>query len=290
MILIDSYVGGIDIKPEGETFITGGGKVERVINYYAKFNTKDRLLEYKHTNKKNIKDLLQIIGLSVPITFDTRVYYDEQGSKEYDNHDRKDNSEKIITMLSTRLNLGFKSLMQLKIQEYELKEVAEVAMAELIAFLARYVKRKHPSTNMRKIKISYSVAKLLDDITIGKSLFTIIAIGDTTELPSNLSEVVLHMLNLVLKTKPKRGSWPVDLDLKQSAYPKLSKDIIKDVEKIRRDVVNSDNSKKNINQLVYAILMVDHALLPHLVEIEQYFADIAYDVQKIHKSLQSFLS
>jgi hypothetical protein len=282
--IVDTYVGGIEIPTVGETFITGGGKVTRVVNYYAKFNTKDRLLEYKHSDKRNVKELLNIIGLSIPITFDSRVYYDDQGSEEYDKHKSVNSGDRILSMLKSRLYLNFKSLVQLKVREYKLKEIAELAMIELISYLVRYIKRNNKAANMRKIKISRSVSEMLDNINGGKNLFTVIAVGDHEEFPSNLSEVILHMIDMVSKQKPRRGKWPAKLNLINPQYPSMCKKINASVGKLRNTIPST------ANKMVYAILMVDHALLPHLVQIEQYYTDVANDVQVIHKALKTFLS
>ena len=159
---VDRFIGGIEISG-GDTIITGGS-VERVVNTNSKFHIKDRLMEYKHSKKDDIKELLHVIGLSIPITFDPVVYYDDQGPEKYDKHKRTNNHGKVLTMVKNRLMMPLSKLVQLKIREYDLKEPAELAMAEFIAYMARYVKRNNGKANMRKIKISYNVGQMLDEI------------------------------------------------------------------------------------------------------------------------------
>lgn len=285
---IDSYIGGIDIPAENDTIVYGSGKFTRVVNYQAKFNSLDRLLKYKHSKKNDVKKMLRIIGLSIPITFDTKVYYDDQGSKKYDDHKSVGNEDKVITMLKMRLSMSIKNLIQLKIYEYKLKESPQIALAELIAYLARFIKRKNKHSNMRKIKISYSVSNMLDHISDGKKLFTIIAVNDE-DTPSNLSEVVLYMIEKLEKQQIKMGNWPEDMQLNVPKFPQLDKKIIAKIGKVRK-LKMVKCRKANIQNMVYAILMIDHILLPYLTSVESYYNQLAKDVQTIHKTLTKFLN
>ena len=282
---MEGFIGGVDIPYDCDTMVVGAGGCSRVVNYRAKLKSRDRLLLYKYADGGDVKALLAVVGMSTPVSFDRRVYYDDRGAGEYDNRPSPDIVAKTVAMLKRRLSMGVKALTLHKVDEYLLNRRTLVEMYRLTSFLATTLRRKHKSGAVKKIKIGCAISEMVDHVAEA-DLFVVVAVGGGERSLSTLSEVVMCLVGRLASLRLAEGVWPVDMGLPPRCFPVMGKTVAAAVEAARR---LGDVDNPSVRLLVHTVLMTEHALLPHLVNVEGYYNDVARDVVRIHGFLERYL-
>ena len=287
------FSGGIDLETS-DTFVTGSAQTAHVVNYRAKYNIRDQLLRFQaldSTKTASTKQLLSLIGLSQPISFDKEVYYDDdEDKKKYDKHKLPDNNPVVTDMLLTHIQSSPCNMINVLISQFNLGETTQWAMIELIAYLVRHLKVNN--SNMRKVKIDNNISHMLDRIHNGRSLFEVVSCDN--DHPNRLNDAIIMLLDKVSKSSPRKGKWPTTLDkIPKRSFPKLTPDIQNTINMLRTRYTKGNqypHGPTAIKKMVKCIITMNTALMDQLILIEQYYYDVATDTQHIHNALMKFFT
>lgn len=289
-----TIAGGIDVVSDK---IMSGGQ-ERVVGENTKWYMRNKFLQLKHltkSDKTNEKTLLKILGLSLPITFNNKVFYDDDKKDMPTNSEKKSESEihkKAIGVLKERLDNSIDIIVKRLVEEYNLRAPLFWVLSDIVKFLAIVNKRK--KENARKIKISPSMAAIIEKIWKGKSYFRYVV--NTDEVPNNMIELMLHMLEIIEKNKPPKGLWKepqVDV-VKYPCFCKISKvqleAMINDEKKELKQRIKLRNATgiEVVQEYILTILTIENLLTSHVDNIEKYYIELAKNMSKIFKSLRVF--
>lgn len=279
--MIDTIIGGIEPTPSVTIFTGGSRKVERVVNDNATYEVTKQLADLKYVGN-NIKDILHVVDMSLPVTFNKTIYYDTgHPPKRMPNHDR---DMKILTALKNRINVPISTTISQNIESFKLKQIMEITMLDFITWMSKYIKKHNRSENMRPIKITNDMLPLIDNKS---KLFQVVSVTKhNSGLPSNLVDVILFLLNKIEKTHPRRGMW--DTLPPTIRYPILNDNIKKQVDAIKKKLTYK--TTHDIKKGVTAIVLINHILLPHLREIELYYVAVTRAIQDIHRRVKWFLT
>ena len=140
------------------------------------------------------------------------------------------------------------------------------------------------------------MAALIEKIWHGKSYFKYVVNSD--DVPANLMDLMLHMLETIEHSKPKRGHWKQPTvtvvkyprwvpDVKTSTINKINNEKQKLKKKLKEKLNTLDNLGET-REYVLHILKIEKILMPHVDEIEKYFIQMAINMKKILDSLKLF--
>jgi hypothetical protein len=282
-----SIAGGIDTK--SDTVITGGKEI--VVGENTKWNIRDQFLKVKYANN-DVKELLKIVGLKLPISFNSTIaYYDDAKKdkqappKKKDDQISKTNREKAKELLKQSLDTSIQSTINDMIISNKLQDPLLWTLGDVIKYLAVVHRKKRP--NSRRIKISPEMALIIEHIWGGKNYFKYHAFG--TEVPQNMIELINHMLDTIQKDRPKQGIW-VEPKLIRTTYPVLTAKIKESMEKDIVQIKKELSSKSKVIDYVLAVIKVRKVLSDHINNIEMYYVQNAKNIGKILKSLKKFFS
>lgn len=285
--------GGIDVI--SDSVISGGQ--ERVVGENTKWYMRNKFIQLKHLASSNAdeKSLLKIVGLSIPITFGKKikVYYDDDKNKIPTVTKKESVSEKqkkALEILDSRLDNNIDTIVKRAVIEYKLHAPLIWVLGDIVKFLAVVNKKKKPNT--RKIKISPDMAVLIEKIWRGKNYFQYVI--NTDDVPSNMIDLMIHMLELIQKNNPPRGKWvePILDIIKYPCFCKINKsqlEVMIDNEKkdlVKR--VSSLNPLDAIKEKILTILTIENLLVDHIDSIEKYYVVLAKNMSKIYDSLKVF--
>lgn len=292
----NGIAGGIDVN--SDTVVCGGQ--ERVVGENTKWHMRNKYLQLKHLSESSTVDergLLKIVGLKLPLTFGKQLEFYNDDKKDMPvKSEKKSSSEKhakAIGVLNTRLDSSIDVIVKRLIIEYNLRTPFFWVLGSIIRFLAVVNKRKKP--NAKKIKISPNMAALMEDIWKNKSFFKYVVNSD--EVPNNMMELMMYMLDTIEKNKPPKGRW-VDPQLEMIKYPHLcpvSKNklvvmIDNEKKKLKQKIKNNKdmNDMDIVKEYVFTVLNIENLLIDHVDDVEKYFVHLAKNMNKIFNSLKKF--
>jgi hypothetical protein len=281
--------GGIEVG--GDTIISGGR--ERVVGQNTKWYMRNKFLQMKHISKSSTADekaLLKIVGLKLPLTFGKKMEFYDDDKDDMPVKSKKKNSSgkhiKVMEVLKERLDDSADTITKRLITEYNLRAPLFWVLGDIVKFLAVVHKKKKPDS--KKIKISPDMAVLIEKIWNGKNYFSYVVNSD--DVPSNMMELMLYMLEIIKKIKPPMGKW-VDPQLEMIKYPVIGDNIKQKIEE-EKEKINKTN--KNIDDIcvvkeyIFTILTIENILIEFIDELEKYFIHLAKNMRKIFECLKKF--
>jgi hypothetical protein len=284
--------GGIEVV--GGTLKCGGQ--ERVVGENAKWNMRNKFLRLKHLSKSSIADeksLLKIVSLKISLTFNKQLnFYNDDKKPMPVTSEEKNNTVihgKAIEVLNIRLNETVKDMIERLTSEYNLRAPLVWVLSDIVKFLAIIRTKKKPTAG--KIKISPQMAELIEKIWRGDSYFKYVINSD--DIPSNMLDLMLYMLEVVEKTKPPMGKWK-EPQLETFAYPVIAHSKIDIEEKIDEEKITLKKKIKGkkgtdvINEYIFTILNIEKLLIDHIDDVEQYYINLARNMSKILDGLKMF--
>jgi hypothetical protein len=279
--------GGIDV--EGDTIISGGQ--ERVVGENVKWNIRNKFLRLKYlsnTSNTNEKELLKIVGLKLPLTFNKKLTFYDDGKDMPVKSFGKSNSDKHVKameVLHERLDDSIKTIVNRLIIEYNLRAPLFWVLGDIVKFLAVINRKKKPDS--KKIKISPEMAELMEKIWHGKDYFRYVVNSD--DVPKDMIDLMLYMLETIEKNKPPRGKWvePVLEIIKYPRMPDIKEHIDAEKKKLTQKIKTIDDSEV-VGEYILTILTIENILTDYMDEIEKYFIHLAKNMSKIHTSLKIF--
>lgn len=287
----DLIAGGIETN--GVNIILGG--VERVVGENVKSNTRIKFIELKHLSKSNkttAKELLKIIKLSIPISFNKSVFYNDSRKMPHTTNLKNTNiiNKKAVDLLKKYLDYPVTKIIDNLTVEYNLRAPLYWALSDIVKFLAITNKKKRK--NARKIKISPEMALTIEGIWNNKSYFRYVIKDDS--VPDDLIKLLLHILQSIENTRPPKGVWECK-DLSVVKFPQLNKkEIEKKIKEEKEDLVKRLKSCKNeikkIQEYIFSILKIENILLDHMNNIEKYYIEVAKNLNKILKGLKGYFT
>jgi hypothetical protein len=292
----NTIAGGIDVS--SDTVVCGGQ--ERVVGENTKWHMRNKYLQLKHLSKSstvNEKGLLKIVNLKLPLTFGKKLkFYDDDKKDMPVKSEKKSSYEKhakAMEVLKNRLDESIDVIVNRLVTEYNLRAPLFWVLGDIVRFLAVVNKRKKP--NARKIKISPEMAVLMEKIWKNKSFFKYVVNSD--EVPNNMMELMVYMLETIEKNKPPKGKW-VEPRLEMIKHPcwcsisknKLAEKIAGEKKKLKQKI-KEDGDIKDIDVLkeyVFTILNIENMLINYVDDTEKYFVHLAKNMSKIFSSLKKF--
>lgn len=241
-------------------------------------------------DRGTIKELLKMVGLKMPITFEKSLTY-EKIKPESKHTDDEITNDKLITLLDARLARPVNCIIKYSTVEYKLRKPLFVVLEDIIKYLVFLLKKNNK--DFKKIDIPASLLPMMDDIWGGKQYFKFDVYSN--DIPENMVDLTVHILDL-LKDKPNTGTWEV-VDMKPIKFPTLSKaerDNIESQIKKKIDKLNDKMKKKKIHgaqmvkEYIVTMLTIEHLLMEHLVEIEQYYISVTKDMVLLLSNLKLF--
>jgi hypothetical protein len=284
---VDEMLGGSPL-PVAEILHTGGKEI--VVGESARWFMQDKLLKYKYANggklckgnKTRMKCLLNIIGTSIPISFNTKVFYDDSKATPPGTVDTKGSKadvfkSKTIKMLKKRREQSAKKVCAHLMNEYNIRAPLFWVLMDMIKYMAVKLRKKNPK--MRKIKISPNMAEIMDDVWKGSKHFQYHV--NSSDIPKDTMALMLHMLGLMRRVKKSRGKWR-EPDLVSLEVPVMSPETVAEIDKLKKVSVGS------VEEYVLSILKIEAALGDHIDALEKYFIAVAKNMNLILVSVKAF--
>jgi hypothetical protein len=256
----DSIVGGIG-EPLADTITHGG--VAHVVNGYAKAGCRDKLIQLKHV-PNDTPMLIAIIGISQPLVFG-RIDYDDGEEKMIISRkaSRTTPDEALESKLREILTATPAKLEAFLVSMYKLHEPMIRALLEVIELLIHHSHTK----KTRVIKIDGEIGWLLDRIPDGGAYFEIDTDGQGASTLADVLERALDGLECLASVDD------ANVQLIRPTWPEISNEAINKLDELAKGDMPS------IRAYVEAIVMRECALVDHMDAVEQYYADIARDIQ-----------
>jgi hypothetical protein len=281
--------GGIDVADD---VLKCGGK-ECVVGENTKWNVRNRFIQFKYAKKFDEKDMLKIIGLKMPITFNDNLAYYDDGEQMKQKNNKQVGSilhNKAMQVLNKKLNENLSTIINDSISANKLRSPLSWVLGEVVRYLAEVNKRQ--KTNARKIKISPNMALVINDVWNKNNLFAYNACADT--VPQTLLELTTHMLKSIEKNKPPQGMWKMP-ELLHLPYPtitaavnkKLTAQIDNEKKKLKKKVINKKGIAL-IKEYVLSIINIEMIISDHVNDVEQYYITVAKNMSNILNSLKIF--
>lgn len=291
----NSIAGGIEVGAT-EIIITGGQ--EYAVGGDSGWAMRDKFLRLKHlSTSKNMdeKKLLKIVGLSIPVTFNEKVYYDDTDTKKqvYPSHGNKNIHDISIEILSKRLGESLDSTAERMVKSFGLKNIAECVLGDIVKLLASINKKKRK--NPRKIKISTNMSICISDKWKGENYFQY-GFGDGLKKPENIVDLIIHMFEAIERTRPPKGKWE-DPKLIPANYPCICKINLENItavienERLELEKKADDGIIQGIEVVqgfVLLVLEVENMLLSHVEKIENYYITVAKNLETLLTHLKKF--
>lgn len=285
--------GGIDVVGG---FIKCGGQ-ERVVGENTKWNMRNKFLKLKHLSKSptiDDKSLLKIVSLKLPLTFNRNLNFYDDDKNPMPSKTEKTSScdihDKAIEVLEERLNDKTCAIVKRLTTEYNLRAPLFWVLSDTVKFLAVTQRKKNPTA--RKVKISPEMAALIENIWKGKDYFQYVVNSD--DVPSNMMDLMLNMLEVIEKGNPPRGEWaePKLEILKHPCWCSVLKtEVEKAIDDEKKKLVKKIKGMKGIDivkEYIFTILTIENLLIDFLDRVEQYYIHQAKNMSKIFDSLKKF--
>jgi hypothetical protein len=289
----DKIAGGIEVI--SDTIKCGGQ--ERVVGENTKWYMRNKFLQFKHLSKSKTADekaLLKIVNLKIPLTFGKKLnFYDDDKNSMPVKSEKKNNEDiydKAIDVLNTRLNESIDVITNRLIVEYNLRSPLFWVLGDTVKFLAVVYKKKKPSG--RKIKISPQMAELVEKIWKNNNYFQYVINSD--DIPNNMMELMLYMLEAIEKNKPSPGNWkePTLEIVKYPCWCSTSKkkigDLIDEEKKKLKHKIGDKRGIEVIREYIFTILTIENILIDRVDKLEHYFIHLAKNIRKLFISLRNF--
>lgn len=283
--------GGIDVSDD---VIVCGGK-ERVVGENTNWNLRDKLIQLKYAENSDERALLRIVGLKLPISFNSTIAYFDDGKDMPEKKVKQVTSEinsKAITVLKERIDMAIPAQIKMLVNSNNLIAPLYWVLGEMIRLLAFVNRKKKPDS--RRIKISPEMSQTIESIWNGKGFFKYYPYTD--DVPQNLFELILHMLDIIEKNRPPKGKWKKPY-LGRTRYPTLTDSLKKSMEakmsREKMDLTKRIKGKKGldlIKEYVLTVIKMEKILSSHVNDIEQYYVRVSKNMSKIHNSLKNFFS
>lgn len=269
---ICEIIGGINIS---STTIKTGGR-EYVVGENCKWSLRQKYIMLENAPADmSEKKLIKIVGLSVPLCFNKKVYY--KGTPKKRNITSKTYEKKILKEVKNKLEETPEQIINKAIKTYDLKRPLIWALGDLLKLIAVFIQKHKP--NMRKIKVSPELGTIITHIKKNDKFFKY-----DSKTGTNIIEVIGTTLDTLGKSRIPQGVWKTP-SLINPIYPKLEKNIKKiiDEEKSKLD------KKSSLKKKLLTILNIENILIEHINDIENFYIYLANDVKNIEKSLRHFL-
>jgi hypothetical protein len=289
----DKIAGGIEVISDT---IKCGGR-ERVVGENTKWYMRNKFLQFKHLSKSKTADekaLLKIVQLKLPLTFGKKLTFYDDDKKSMPVKSESENNgdiyDKAIGVLNMRLDDSIDVIIKRLIIEYNLRAPLFWVLGDTVKFLAIVYKKKKPTG--KKIKISPQMAELVEKIWKNNNYFQYVINSD--DIPNNMMELMLYMLETIGKNKPSPGNWkePVLEIVKYPCWCSISKkkmgELIDDEKKKLRHKIKDMRGIEIIREYVFTILTIENILIDRVDKLEQYFINLAKNIRKIFISLRNF--
>ena len=275
---ISEIIGGLDhsMNEFNDDNIVILGGVEHNVGERTTWEIQNKIIQFKNTKPDAISNLLHIVGVKIPITFDDNVYYDTDKIPTVVNANTKINTKAHIA-LDTRINISVSEHIQVILNAYDMESIIRNALFDIIKLLIGKIKEKRPA--MRQVKIHPDILMMYNTLDNGKNPFTI-----TTSLenaPRNMIELLISIINTYVKTRPAAIEWE-SISNMYVPYPELSSE----VEELVNSIItkfNSESPNSTIHTKVNILLEIELALLPYISAIEQYIIKTAKNISYIYK-------
>lgn len=295
---MDKIIGALEVQ-DGISIMTGG--FERIIGESSKWHFRQKYINYKYRSKHDdLRSLLKIVDLSIPVTFNKKVFYDDgeetkrgkddKGCKEPSKISKKMTSEetcqKALQVLKESLMRPVEEVVDKSINDYNLRSPLFWILSDTVKYLSMVIRRRKP--NMRKIKISPEMADLVENIWSRKSCIKYVVNDDS--IPNNLVDLVIHMLEIMKKNKLPRGKWS-DPRLVNPEYPCICTVLQKNVtDKIKEKIseMTDEPTLANVKKHIMAILFIENLLIEHIFAVEMYYVVMAEDMAKVLSKIKKF--
>lgn len=269
--------GGIEVVPD--KIVSGGN--EMVVGENTKWFMRDKFLQYSHLTKKNAdeKSLLKIIGLSIPISFNREVYFDDNSKKIPQKSKKQSDSEiheKAIQILEKRLREQPHITVKRLVNEYNLRAPLFWVLSDIVKYLILLNKKKNP--NARKTKISPNMAVIIEKIWGQKNYFQYVVNSD--DVPNNMIDLMVHILK---KIKHPKGEWKEPKLIKHT-YPSISDQVRKRIENEQKKT----GKNNDVKDFVLSVITIENILIDHIDAIEKYYIIVAKNMKIIFDGLKIF--
>lgn len=273
-----AIVGGIDVI-EGGTIVVGGSHY--VVGGKAKQELRRRAMALDHLKGLSTKNILAIIGMSRPVRFGVVEYDDGQRRqlRRKAGRPKGDPDEVVMDNLIERLRLPPKEIASQLSKEFHLTEPYEISMGSLIRMLLKHVRRCRPT--MRTIKISGDVGHVMTAVSHGETSFKV-AYDTRPDRPSDLAGVATSLIDVLSREITKQGAWQPPSITSDADWPALVPPLSTPESK--------EIESANVADLVRAIVDRESALIEYLDGVEEYYAEVAKNIQRWQRSLTHYLN
>lgn len=288
-VFAGQVAGGIDVSDD---VIICGGK-ERVVGENTNWNLRDKYINLKYAESADERTLLRVVDLKLPITFNDTIAFYNDGKDMPEKKDKQIDMElnaKAIDILKSRLDEPITTTIKSAVISNNCISPLYWVLGEIIRFLAYTNRKKTP--NSKRIKISPEMSITVESIWNGKGFFKYHPYTD--DVPQNLFELIIYMLDVIEKNKPPKGKWKVP-QLIQVKYPILTKDIQERLnEKIAKEKTALSKRSKGkkgldlVKEYVLSVINIEKIIAPHINNIEQYYVKVSKNMSNIHNSLKQF--
>lgn len=280
------------------------GPYDMVVSERVKCGLRDKLLFLEAMKgSQNIKQLLRIVHLKIPISFDNKKY--DELSKVPVSHGDSEVERKALKEVKEAFHANIEKYEAKLVEEYKLKEPTTVAILGLLDVLLSYHSRVSPKEmDFNRMKISPQMAEILEDIMryheIGMSEekmttncdFTLdrenLFGADSMKTASDIISAIMHQLPLRVEKwqtptlSKKFDKYPCVCKL---TLPAINAAIADEKAKVLRKT-SKTTATETIREYVCAMLNVEKLLLPHLERVEKYYANCAENIGKITLALK----
>lgn len=290
---VDSIIGGLTTSSETLKI----GSKEYVVGECSKWHLRSKFIKYKYVSTSKIKSekqLLKILGLSIPVSFNSRVFYDD--GKSVPIVKDKHRQDKEIDLLKKKLEESHYKYVDDAVKNYNLRAPLVWALIDLTMLLIKVNKMKRP--NMRKIHITGKLTQLFEKVWRGRSYFRMNV--NSQEVPADMITLVQKLLGELKKNNYPKGKW-IDPEISLIVKPELCvhmnakrDDEIKNIKQKMKSNINAykkdDIHFHTIKEYVNAILMREKLYIDHVEEVEKYYIALAKNIIKITKSIKKYFS
>lgn len=281
------------------------GPYDMVVGERAKCGIRDKMLFFESLHdSKNIKHILRIAHLKLPISFDSKKY--DEPSKVPVSQGDSEVERKALKEVKEAFHETIEKYEAKLVEEYKLKEPTNVAILGLLDVILDYHSRVSPKElDFNSMKISPQMAETLEDIMryheIGADEMTTNSdfVLDRQNLfgADSMKTVGDIVKSIMLQLPLKVEKWKTpNLNKKFDKYPCVCKLILPAInasiadekEKVLRKTAKLDPVEV-IREYIRGILAVETFLLPHLERVERYYANCAENIGKITMALKKMI-
>jgi hypothetical protein len=297
---------GKEIDGRVITLVDKDGEYEMVTGERAKCGMRDKWMFFEALkDSQSAKQLLRIVGLKIPVSFDNKTYDDSQPS--HTPHPQENSIvKKAIKEAKEAFGASIEVYEEKLVEEYQLNEPTVMAILGLIDILLDHHRRtSHKELDFNDMKISPQLASTLEmimryheadraeaDMTTNsdfvldrKNLFG----DDSMTTAGDIIKAIMSQVPLKLE------KWKAPaLDKTFEKYPCVCKLILPAITAAvaneREAVASKDLSDvEAVREYVRGMLAIEKILLPHLERVERYYARCAENITKISTAIKKMI-